>query len=73
MRNIDFYIGLAVGRKKISEEQAEKEIKAIFDSNRSPYFTELALRHYFDDQTHPSYNDFSHREEQINNINNYKE
>lgn len=54
-------IKLASERKNISIEQAEKEISAIYD--RTTQFThELALRHYFEDQTHPNHNDYSHAE-----------
>ena len=47
-------ITIAAQRKKISLEQAEREIQEIH-KDKSAYKIDLALRHYFEDHTHPNH------------------
>lgn len=68
--NIKHLIKIAAKRKKIPETEAEKELKEIFKIS-SRFDLELALRHYFEDQTHPNHNDYSHLD--LDPILNFKE
>ena len=63
-------INIAVLRKKISYEQAKKEIEEIHEKCNSKYSIDLALRHYLEDQTHSGH---TMEEKPFHEIHNFKE
>ena len=64
-------INIAVLRKKISYEQAKKEIEEIHKKCNSEYTTDLALRHYLEDQSHSGH--VLPETKSVHNIHNFKE